>query len=648
MSGRWVSSAGFSGMFPRPMKLRSPTSTSRSAWMLCGALALTQCSSNAPPRPNPQDQTVVVTTAPGVAQAIDLSPVPVPEQVVVTIRVASLNGAARRVGQLTGLNNVGTEAVQAAVSDMLHDEALVRVVDLDGAVDLAVYTRGDDDAGGMLSFAAVPLARAEALLGEGHTLEAYGDPSWGVRRVVRSDTQAQTENPPQRDLILLAPAGGSAGAARLVVVDRGSDQAQQVTRYLPYLTRTLAATPLQPGAGDLVVEANAPNVRAQLGGPVRRGIDHWVDDLVPGPDPNNAQFRDSVRSWLREVMQSLPQTLEELDAARASVTLGERGATLSIDAGVRNPTAPYLQQFLTAVRDHHPPADLLARLPVGGSAYGAMSASLEPFRTSLNIASSAVARTLVPRTRFPIEADANALRTALSALFAQDRVSTAATGGRDPQGRPWQVALFQVTTPAPQFVANVRALVTALKRPGVARAFTADHHMNPMTWLLAPTVGLPPGSLLVRIPGPLGTAAARPGVPAARPAATAANRRWPMEVLLVPDGANVWCVVAGDAKARWQSAQGTHPSVTLPGIDAPGVVGIGGVFPLIVADAFADEDDRFASMVRETVQRGGAEANAATVMRAGTTLRDGVQHFTFDLEVPRGVLGLLGAAMRGP
>jgi hypothetical protein len=273
----------------------------------------------------------------------------------------------------------------------------------------------------------------------------------------------------------------------------------------------------------------------------------------------------------------------------------------------------------------------------------------EPLRATLNLGANAAARMLTPRSRLP-EADATALRTALGALVAQERVAVASATGRDPQDRYTATALLRVSTPSPQFVANVRTLVSTLRRPGVARAMRADLHIDPMGWTLPSSTGLPAGSLLLRGPMPTLrelTAGARPTTPAARPTPTpAAARPVLSELLLVPEGDHVWVVLGANARTQFAAASGAHAAP--PAIADVGAVGTSSVvamLPGLLTEAFRG-DTSLLRMIRETLAHGGDAANAPSIGRLRMSESDGLTRVSADFTVPRAVLGLVGQSVQ--
>jgi hypothetical protein len=643
------------------MSLTSPR-TLRGALALLLAASLPQCASApvappvvAPPPPAP--------TPPG-DDVADVAPAALPDDAVLLVRVGSVRGSVRRLGAMLGLGEFIEEAVNAALPDILGDEAAVGAIDLDGPLELAVAFH-DGDVEGIASFPVRSMASARAQLSDGHALEAFGNPALRLVRVRREGVRAEYD-------FFLAPVAG--GAARLLMVPRREGSEDFVNRYGAYLATTAAAQPLPPAEGAAVVELRPQAIERAMRGELDRLVDQMVSEFAPGPDPNNPLFADAARAWVRDALGALRSSLTEARGARLTLGLGDGAASLGFDLAMQRPSAQLAQQALSSITGVSPPMDLYERLPPGAWSYSAWALHTEPLRATLNLGANAVARMVTPRSRL-LEADATALRTALGALVSQERVAVASCTSRDPQDRYNSTALLRVSTPSPQFVANVRALVNTLRRPGVARAVRADLHIDPMLWTVAPTTGLPPGSLLLRgtvptlrelvgsfgqrlavtpptterpAPGARPTPAApaaRPAAPGARPAAAAA-RPAISELLFVPEGDHVWVVLGGNARTQLAAAQAEHAAPP-PIADATeaGTSSVMAVRPGVLTEVFRG-DTSLLRMIREAIAQGGPAADAASVGRLRLTERDGATHVSAELTVPSAALGLVGQSVR--
>jgi hypothetical protein len=554
----------------------------------------------------------------------DLSPVPAPPGLLATVRIPAPRAMVRRLSQHFGIGDQLVGLLEESLPDVFNrDQDLARAVNLDEPIDIAVMrgARGEPEVA--VAFGAGPYGEVVGRLSEGHTLTVEGVAAQGVRRVERRQGRTMP--------CAVARSGG--GTARLVCAERW----EQVTPALEYLTRTLPAQPVTREQGEVLVQASAETLRAALRDDVRRATDRLAADAAPRPDPNHAEFESSARAWLQEAVGMLPLLLDDLGAAGVTVTLPDEGLRVSAEVDLARVSSPVARRWLDTLARPDARAELLARLPPGAMLYASGSATLEPLRATMNFAAMAASRSLVPVTRM-LPTESTALRTAVSALFAQERAGGAAAVGVDDQGRYWNVSLLELSTPGMQFVANARQLVAACRRPLVARAIRADHQIDPLRWLLPVVPGLPRGAMLVRIP---------PGQflwsGLVRDIAGDMSRQQ-MEVLLVPDGARVWYVVAPDAVARYRAAVATHDapvSVSSP----PGEdVAVAALLP-IAASLFFPGDAQFRRNLAGLLQRAPDHGATPLAVRLGLGPQgDGVR-VRARVDVPRSVLGIVGQVM---
>lgn len=590
------------------------------------ALLGTHCSST--PRPAPAPPPRVAAPAPAPAPQVaepDLSPVPAPEGLLAVVRIPSPRGFVRRLSGHFGIGEQLVELLDGSLPDLFNrDEALARAVNLDAPFDLAMVRGAGGRAKVVVAFSAGAYAQVVGQLSETHEQSDVGDPAQRVRRL-----QARRG----RSLpCAVAPSGDRSGGARIVCAEQWDD----VPAMVPFLSRTLPAAPTPREAGEVVLDVPTGTFRDALRADLRAGAERLVRDGLPRPDPNNPRFEESARTWLSEVAEVLPRAVEDLGAARASLTLPEEGLRLTADVTLERVGSPMLRRWLDAVAHPDPRTELFARLPPGAMLYTSGSASLEPMRATLNLGAMAAARALVPTSRL-IEPESTALRTAVSALFAQDRVGGAAAVGTDEQGRYWNVSLLQLSTPAPQFIANARALFAACRRPAVARALRADHHIDPMLWSSPATApGLPRGSFFIRVPPGqwLWSGLVRDLV--------GDMSRQAMEVLLVPDGASVWYIVAPDARARYRAAVAEHaPPVTVPVNPGDGTAAVAALLPIAATLAFPG-DAQFRRNLAGLLQRAPDRGATPLTVRAGYRPDGDGARISVRAEVPRGVLGIVG------
>lgn len=601
----------------------------RALSLLFASLFASHCASSPPLAPSsaPAAVSAAQPRAATPEAAPDLTPVPAPAGLLATVRVAAPRAFVRRLSQHFGIGDQLVELLESSLPDVFNrDQDMARAVNLDEPIDIAISrgARGAPEV--VVSFGGGSYAELLGRLSEAHELTPVGAPAQGVRRVQR---RAGTTLP-----CAVARSAGGPGTARILCAERWP----QIEGVVDYLSRTLPATPIAREQGEVAVEAAVEPLRAALRDDVRRATDRLAADAVPRPDPNNPEFEAAARSWIQEAVGMLPQLLDDLGAARASITLPDEGLRVAADTDLARVGSPVLRRWLDALAQPQPRIDLLARLPPGAMFYMSGSASLESLRATMNLAAMGAARAVVPTTRM-LPTESTVLRTAVSALFAQERVGGATSAGLDDQGRYWNVSLLELSTPGMQFVANARQLVAACRRPLVARAIRADHQVDPMRWSVVTGAGLPRGSLYVRIP---------PGQflwsGLVRELAGDMSRH-AMEVLLVPDGPRVWYVVAPDALARYRAASVEHPApVTLSTSAGDGSVAVV-AFPPIAASLIFPGDVQFrrnlAGLLQRAPDRG---ATPITLRLAQSPHADGVR-FSVRAEVPRSVLGIVGQVM---
>ncbi len=596
------------------------------------------CSGSPPPPPRAVPAIAAADTDAGAVEALDLSPVPAPEGALLQVRSAAPRALARSLDQQLGLGELLTEGIESALPSLFEDdEAVARSMDLDAPFDAVLLHHRNGPRPFFSAATSSPFDRVRARLSDGHSLRALGD---AARRQFLIARDGATDPLP----VLLCPAAGRDGAGRLVVGEARVGVAEDLARVAPYLSRTLPARAFRRDEGDVQVELLVDSLRAAVRPEIERFTEEFVRDAGRENDPNAPAYTESVVGWATEITRSLRLTVDELQTARATLRVSDQGLSLAGEATVRNPTASHVRHFLEATRDRHPPMDALAQMPPGGFAYAAASASLTPYRATLNFMATVAARVIVGTHRIA-DADSNALRTALSSLVAQENASGATSAGRDERTGYWTVSLVQTSTPPMQLIANVRAMVTAVRRPGVQRAILAEHGVNTTAWTVVASRALPAGSLLVRIPPP----PARP----TRPLTLVPTARTPaapppptMELFLVPDGQTWWCVFASNARERLAAARAQHPAPIATEAAAPeGTVGVAALFPSLVAEALRG-DPRLAQMVAQGIARGGDGARAPTIVRVAQSTEGEIARLRGSLEAPRSALSLVGQLLR--
>lgn len=601
-------------------------SSRRLCLALCASLLAARCASAPRVESTPTVAAAPTPPPPPPEPVADLSPVPAPAGLLATVRIPAPRAMVRRLSQHFGIGEQLVGLLDDSLPEVFNrDQDLARAVNLDEPIDIAVMrgARGEPEV--TVAFGAGPYGEVVGRLSEAHTLTVEGVAAQGVRRVERRQGRSMP--------CAVARSGGGAGTARLVCAERW----EQVLPALEYLTRTLPASPVSREQGEVVVQASSETLRAALRDDVRRATDRLAADSVPRPDPNHAEFESSARAWLQEAVGMLPQLLDDLGAAGVTVTLPDEGLRVAAEVDLARVTSPVARRWLDTLAHPNARTELLARLPPGAMLYTSGSATLEPLRATLNFAAMAASRSLVPVTRM-LPSESTALRTAVSALFAQERAGGAAAVGVDEQGRYWNVSLLELSTPGMQFVANARALVTACRRPLVARAIRADHQIDPLRWLLPVVPGLPRGAMLVRIP---------PGQflwsGLVRDIAGDMSRQQ-MEVLLVPDGPRVWYVVAPDAVARYRAAAAAHEAPVTVNSPAGEDIAVAAVLP-IAASLFFPGDVQFRRNLAGLLQRSPDHGATPLAVRLGLGPQgDGVR-VRARVDVPRSVLGIVGQVM---
>ncbi|MFO0603378.1 MAG: hypothetical protein U0324_09405 [Polyangiales bacterium] len=622
------------------MKNPAPTPLPRLA--CASLLTLAGCGSTTP-TPPPQQPTQSQVAAPR-PEPVDLSQVPAPASLLVTVRVASPRGLARRLGERVGVAEVATMLEEALPGALGDDEAMARAVDLDAPLDVVVYANERGRPRAVLAFGAVSLPRAEDALSQGHRLTPVGN---GARRVERTGrgpnecpdlAEGSTEEcvVASQTHCVLAPAAGAERAARFVCADRYND----IEPALAYLTRTLprAAAP----DGDVTVDLSADGLRRELDDDAREAAEHLERDLVPQANATNAPFLDRLRTYVREQLApTLTRGLDDLQGARLTARVADEGLAFHGELALRSTNAPLAQRLVAATRDAHPSAELLGRLTPTMTSYGAGAGSFLALRPEWELLGAVAPTLLLEGTTLPA-ADQTAVRSAVDAFFRatpHDRFQVAVGAGPAAGGGSWTVGVYQLDAPAAVYVTQLRTVVATLRRPAVARAINASLHVNPATLLTPPPAGLPAGSYIVRIPVPA-------SVPANARASLGLGTATALEIAAVPEGNTLWVAYGVDARARLIEARRPHPAAfELRGLAEPGVLYGGAILPTGLANLASRYDPQVGRNLERAIQRTPG-ANAPLTFFARARQEGAGATFTGDFTVPTGVLGLVGASLR--
>lgn len=610
--------------------MKTPVVTHRARFAACIAIvaALPQCAST--PTPTPVAAPVVTPVVVAVEPPVDLSAVPAPATLLLTLRTPSPRGLARHLGERLGLGEL-VAGLEEQIPSMLGDDAgLAHALDLDAPADLVVYLSPRDRARVVLSLGALSMPRAEDALAQGHRLTPVSN---GARRIERTE---ETEGSAAPACVLAPVGGGDAHAARIVCAERYD----YIADALPYLTRTLPRSPLAADAGELAVDLAAEQIRTHFAEDARRAANSLPEELTPAADPSNPELQNQIRTYLRDqVASSLTRGLSDFDRARLSLRFVDGTTRLRGDLGFRGLNAPLVERLFAAVHDAHPSVEVLNRLAPGAGSYVASAGSIAPLRPELELVGPVVARLLVPNLALP-PADATALRTALTGFFqvpGYNRFQSAVSTGHAQDNTQWTVATYALDAPATPTVASFRTLVTALKRPAVARAIRTEWHIDPATLRTPPTTGLPAGSLLVVMPVP---------ATADRRVREALQVNTQFEVLLVPDGNNLWMAYGANVLARYREARAPHAApMAIPGLTADGVVLGGATLPMALARLVSRIDPQMGRAVErgfQTAPNGNAPITGFVTARANGVGAD----IAGDLVIPDTVLGAIGAMFR--
>lgn len=610
------------------MNTSSITHRARLAACMVIAGALPQCASS--PTPPPTTPPVTLPAVVAVEAPVDLSAVPAPATLLLTLRTPSPRGLARHFGERLGLAEL-VAGLEEQIPSMLGDDAgLAHALDLDAPADMIVYLGARDRARAVFSFGALSMPRAEDALAQGHRLTPVSN---GVRRIERTE---ETEGTAAPACVLAPVGGGDAQAARIVCAERYD----YIADALPYLTRTLPRSPLAADAGELTVDLAAEQLRTHFAEDAQRAANRLPEELTPSPDPGNPELQNQIRTYLRDqVARTLTQGLADLDVARLSLRFVDGTTRLHGELGFRALGAPLVERLFAAVHDAHPSVEVLNRLAPGAGSYVASAGSVAPLRPELDLAGPVVARLLVPNLALP-PADGVALRAALAGFFrapGYNRFQSAVSSGHAQDNTQWTLATYALDAPAAPTVTSFRTLVTALKRPAVARAIRTEWHLDPATVRTPPTPGLPAGSLMVVMPVP---ATVERSV---RDALQVGNQ---FEMLLVPDGNNLWMAYGANVLARYRAARAPHAAPPAPaGLTADGVVMAGATEPMAIARMVSRIDPQMGRAVErglQTAPNGNAPLSGFVTARAngaGAALAG-------DFVVPDTVLGAVGAMFR--
>lgn len=610
------------------MTLDNASRRARTAACMILAGALTQCSATPPPPPvNVAPPTPVVVAA---ETPPDLSAAPAPDTMVLTIRSPSPRGAVRHLGERLGLGELVNSLEEQVPSIFGDDAALTHAIDLDAPADVVLYLGERDRPRLVIAFGALPMPRAEDALSQGHRLTPLSN---GVRRIERVPAPEGNAAPE----CALAPAYGTdPRAARIVCADRF----EHIEAALPYLTRTLPRTALAADAGDLVIDVTPEQLRAHYGEDLRRTTERMVSEFASHADPADAALVEQVRAWLRDQLaRSLNQGLADLQTTRLALRFSDGATRLHGEVGFRAVGAPLVERFFGAVHDAHPSPDLVRRLSPGATSYFAGAGSIAPLRPELEILGPVVTRLVTADAHLPAP-DVTALRAAIGGVFrlpGYDHFTSAGSSTVAADGTRWTLATYQLDAPAAPSITQYRALITALRRPAIARYVNSVAHVNLATIRTPPTPGLPAGTLYAVLPLPAG------GSPDLRQFFRTGAQ---LEVLLVPDGNNLWFGYGANVLAHYREARANHAApAEIPGLTADHVIFAGTTLPLGLAHLLGQIDPQLGRNVERGLQN---TPNGNAPMTFSLTAQQGAEGASLagDFAIPDSVLHAVGAMFR--
>jgi hypothetical protein len=523
--------------------------------------------------------------------AVDLSEVPMPDDVVAIVRTASINALVDRVGQLTGMN----EIIRAQVDEGFANwrSPLANLVDRNGAVDLVVVHRGHNDTDVAFAFGGPSMDEVERALANSHRLVPMSN---GARRLEATSDDAAHDGTQCIVSPSLRPA-----VTRIVC----GEHLPVVEHIAPFVVRTLARREIAPNAVtlEMPMEAARRNLLADTVQTLERRRAE-IDQTLATRSNLDPATREAVVPLAREAIDALRGLLEDPSLFGAALTFDADRITLHLQLDMRTPESTLLQAALTMLHPQGPvPPDMIAHLLPDGYAYFGGTVEQSGFQPTVRQVVT-LGEQIIQHANQLDAGDRAALRAALDALPPLGRVSEAFGMGADADGRPWIAGSMRSSAMQPaQWIASARAMLAAVRRPhlqtqirsllGLANAQLPD--LGALREL--PTTGLPAGSLLVQLPpfsafreaARAATASSAPPPGAARPrstgnrgrattagasTATARTRRGaaepPLQFLVVPSGQDSVLVIGTDARAIYtRYAANTTPGIDPQSINAP-------------------------------------------------------------------------------
>ena len=641
---------------------------------------LSECGAGAQQTPGPTLSTAVMPVPR--EPAPDLSEVPMPESVLVVVRVSPLPQFAERAGQLTGLGTPFREQVEAVFNSFGH--ALASVIERSAPVDVLVVAPTESDRGPVLSFATLPLDEVERVLGRDHRLLPMGN---GARRIEAmpatglSDLNTQDQGEPhddesglRRSACVIAPSP-TAGQGRLLCAESLS----HLEGVIAFASRTLPRREVAPDS--IALDVQMDSLRSRY---LQSAIQELDDDRVRidsriGASSTGALNEPTARAALatlaHEILDAIHSLIADPTRGGSTFTLRDNGAALHIAADLRRPSSSIVRAVAEGTRDQPAIApDLFSHLLPDGWLYSTMSADARPFASTF--AQLATLGNLLAQHDASLNAaDRTALTAALQGLTQLDQSSLAIAVGNEATGQPWITATARHDTlSGSHVVAAYRSIVLALRRPNIFRSLRTTLHVLGITMpdlgelRELPSRGLPAGAFGFRVPSVQSIMASGAAVSAtnassiANASALDAQRRRTravrpasnsaadvgLQVLLVPDGHNVTLAVGADARVLYTRYRANRT----PGIDAGYITGANRTASLALVAAGVPNLIRMTSpgdvgaattFVAQLTDHG----RTPITLQLFSTGADDAARFALDLDVPRTILrGLADSTMQ--
>jgi hypothetical protein len=501
----------------------------------------------------------IATTAPP-----DLSPVPAPEGLIATIRLAHPRQSVEQWSSL--VTALGVPKLAIDLDDLAKDEIgahVVAALDLDAPIDVVVVQASGSEwvPGGAVSIALNPGDAAMDLLARSFELEQKRDGTISIRKERDGGAQDDDGDAGDDDEIaddtkcVVAPSTGSP-SRRIVCIYGGVE----LSTVVPYLTRTLARQPV----------SQASDIRAEILVDKQREIIRKLEGLAAGSStPSDDPAEAFGASFATDVSKSF---LADLDSI--VIEAGSDDAAVSFSTSLRfaRATSPFTKALLSNSDAAAPPQPAFWQLPSDTSfaayTHGSTSKDLDALREQIFPGFSGVmTATGMPQKYIDLELgaarsvfltggpmvlgagfDSTAARTALAAYVALGKDTVAARTKARAAMQGW--ALVEVDEPAARWTNAFKDVIAADKMPVKTKPKSGEPEKEKSVLVVTPTpapLALPAGTFhCERRTTPIPPPAKKPGdksVSYAKPAPVAHTTH----IFIVPDGASTWIAIGEDA-----------------------------------------------------------------------------------------------------